>query len=270
MRRNKIEGKCHICGIEGPLTFEHTPPRAAFNNKRVITFSFEEAMKLGPDEISRGKIQQKGMGSYTFCGKCNNNTGQWYGVKFADWCYQGMDILIKSKGKPSLFYFHYIFPLAVIKQIVVMFFSGNNYGFNNANPELVEFILNKKKRFLHPKYRFFVYYNIEGKLRTGGLTAKCDASGAHEPIIMSEINFPPFGYLMTLNSQPPDNRLCEISHFARYSYDEFVRFSFKLPVLPTHLLVPGDYRNKEEIKRQMEDSKKIEERGQTKDKHSKP
>jgi len=35
MAKKKIHGICHICLQEGELTFEHVPPRSAFNNSRV-------------------------------------------------------------------------------------------------------------------------------------------------------------------------------------------------------------------------------------------
>src|SRR5216684_6998566 len=104
MSQMKREGVCHICGNYGPLSFEHIPPRAAFNNRSVIKVKFEEALELGPDGVAKGPIQQQGAGQYTLCRKCNNDTGAWYGKSFVDWCYQGMDILIRTKGKPSLIY----------------------------------------------------------------------------------------------------------------------------------------------------------------------
>jgi len=40
---------------------------------------FEDTIELGPDGVAKGPIQQRGMGSYTLCNKCNNDTGHWYG-----------------------------------------------------------------------------------------------------------------------------------------------------------------------------------------------
>jgi len=53
-----------------------------------------------------------------------------------------------------------------------------------------------------------------------------------------------------LGSPPPDNRLVEITHFSSFDYWDFVELEVKLPVLPTHLIYPGDYRPKDEIYRQ--------------------
>lgn len=55
--------------------------------------------------------------------------------------------------------------------------------------------------------------------------------------------------MMTIDSNPPDGRLAEITHFSHYGYEEFSVFSQRLPVLPTHTVFPGDYRTKERIYR---------------------
>jgi hypothetical protein len=218
----------------------------AFNDRPVITVNFETAISLGPDEVVKGPVKQKGMGNYTLCEKCNNITGHWYGTRFVAWCYQGMEILRRAQGKPSLFYMNYLFPLAIIKQIITMFFSVNGEKFNEMNPDLVEFVLNRDRKYLSPKYRLFVYYNIEGKLRTSGVSALW-AGNKGKMSVISELTFPSFGYVMSFDSEPPDSRLFEISHFARYDYNAFEVMELRLPVLPTHMMFPGDYRSKEEI-----------------------
>ena len=85
MSKKKILGKCHLCGSYGELTFEHVPPRAAFNNRPVIPMSHDQAFNLRPEESPKGPIQQRGMGGYTLCSNCNNRTGHWYGSSFVDW-----------------------------------------------------------------------------------------------------------------------------------------------------------------------------------------
>lgn len=249
--RRKQVGICHLCGYKKELSFKHVPPRSAFNDKPVIRVKFDDTIGLSPDDKPKGRIQQRGIGGYTLCGKCNNDTGAWYGGKFVDWCYQGKEILVKSGGNPSLIYMNYLFPLAIIKQIVTMFFSVNVDTFCKANPELVRFVLDPERKDLSPEYRFFVYYNTTGRFRYSGIVGQMEMKdqfgSMSKPRLMSEITFPPFGYLMTINSEPPDNRLFEISHFARHDYSEMRVMTMKLPVLPTHTAYPGDYRTKEEI-----------------------
>lgn len=240
-------GECHICGVVGPLSFEHTPPRGAFNNRTVVAATFDQVVSLGPEGTAKGTIEQKGMGAFTLCNKCNNDTGSWYGNQFIAWCYQGMQILLASGGRPSLVYPHYLFPLPTIKQVITMFFIVNQLGFAARNPELVAFVLNKHRKYLDPRYRIFIYYNIEGNYRSTGIVGKVSLGSGSPPIILSEMNFPPFGYVMTYNGTVPEKQLAEIAHFAGYDYEEFKILNIRLPVLPTHIWIPTDYRTKEQI-----------------------
>ena len=240
------EGNCCICGIYGPLSFEHVPPRSAFNDKLVVKARFDDVVGLGPDAIIKGKAQQQGAGDYTLCPRCNNNTGSWYGKDFVDWCYQGYEILTRTRGQPSIIYLNYLFPLRIVKQIITMFFSINGSGFADANPELVKFVLNRDFRYISPKYRLFVYFSIGRLARSSGVSALVNIN-TQKTCIFSEMNYFPYGYVLTLNSHPPDRRLIEISHFARFGYKEFAIMELRLPVLPTYLYFPGDYRTKEQI-----------------------
>lgn len=254
VRRSKPTGPCRICGDVGPLTYEHVPPRAAFNNRRVVVATGDNAMELGPYPPARGTILQRGVGAYTLCGRCNNSTGRWYAPAFIEWCYQGMHVLIRSGGRPSLVYLNYLLPLRIIKQIITMFFSVNGERFAASHPELVQFVMDKERRYLNPKYRVFAYYNTAETGRRVGIAGRLDLK-TRQVIVMSEISFVPFGYLLTLGSEPPDQRLLEITHFARYGYDEFEVAELRIPVLQTHLAIPGDYRTREEILKQAAFSK---------------
>ncbi|MCK5345429.1 MAG: hypothetical protein KAR20_18600, partial [Candidatus Heimdallarchaeota archaeon] len=239
-------GICRICGASGKLSYEHLPPKAAFNDRNVIKLSGNKLIGIGPMEYPSGLIQQGGAGDYTICQKCNNNTGTWYGKNFVNWCYQGMEYLLKTNGKPTLYYMYYIFPLRIVKQLITMFFSVNSPTFRQKNHELEKFVLNKEKKYLSPEYRLYAYYNISNKCRYVGVTHRLKLD-QRKSYIFCEINFPPFGYVLTLNSDPPDERLADITYFAKYSYSDFKVMNIRMPVLETHLAYPGDYRTKDEI-----------------------
>jgi len=244
--RQKI-GTCHICGSNGKLTKEHVPPQRAFNKQKVVSVVGRKLIGIGPDDFPKGEIQQGGAHSYTLCSNCNNKTGHWYGNGFIDFCYQGMEYLYKSKGEPSLYYMYYLFPLQVIKQIVTMFFSVNTSAFSQKNPELVRFVLNKEQTYLPTKYRIYAYYNISNRCRYVGVTSLLKIENSMSSHTFCEINHPPFGYVLTLNSDPPDERLEDITFFANYPYNEFKVITINFPVLETHLPHPGDYRTRNEI-----------------------
>lgn len=255
MRRERPQGTCHICGTFGDLSFEHIPPRKAFNDRRVVYVRFEEAINLGPDEFPRGEIHQRGVGGHTLCAACNSKTGGWYGNQFIDWCYKGMSVLMSSRGRPSLSYVVHLYPLPVLKEIVTMLFSVEHDRFQGVNQELVRFVLGRSRTGLPKKYRFFTYFNTSPRPRAMA-TAVLMRGG--KPILISEFSYPPYGYVMTIDSKPPDDRLFEITHFAGYEYGELAELALDLPVLPVHTPFPGDYRTKEEIKRQIQQNKELD------------
>jgi hypothetical protein len=51
----------------------------------------------------------------------------------------------------------------------------------------------------------------------------------------SEISFRPFGFVFAINSEKPDNRLTDITHFARHEYNPWNDFYQRFKVLPVYL-----------------------------------
>jgi hypothetical protein len=240
-RHRSIQGICHLCGAVGPLTFEHVPPKKAFNNRRTIRLNFLETLALGPDAPIRGKTHQGGTGNHTLCHRCNNDTGAWYAPALIEWCYHGMDIVERSGGRPELIYVYQCYPLRILKQILTMFCSVSGPSFTEAQPWLRRYLLNRESRDFNDSFRVFVYYNLGPKFRYAGISGMMDVDTG-EVSVFSEITYPPFGYVLTIDSAPPDKRLVEITFFRRYLFSELARLEISLPVLPSHLAYPGDYR----------------------------
>lgn len=109
MKACQHPGVCKLCGELKPLTFEHVPPKHAFNSFPVMYYSFDEAIKImaGADgrkpwdfEGLKGKKHQAGSGAYYLCRSCNSNTGSWYdrykehtpfGVNISSWANYSYD-----------------------------------------------------------------------------------------------------------------------------------------------------------------------------------
>lgn len=273
MARKTVLGTCRICSKQNTkLSFEHVPPRAAFNDRPAVGKLFSELIDKNPDNYfeEKGRISQWGYGDYTLCEECNNNTGGWYGTAFAEWAHQGMDILEHAHRAPLLYYNFRIFPLRVMKQVICMFFSITDDMFAFNHPDLVKFVLNKNERHLNPDIRIFAYYNTGPHGRyIGGVSIQSmrpdkinrdmienivgQAQSDHERgRALSEVACIPLGYVMAFGSEAPDDRLTDISSFAKYRYNDYRSIPLRLPVLPVYSKYPADYRNREQIERDAE------------------
>ena len=121
-----VPGPCCICGTHGKLSFEHVPPKRAFNDHGVFEADVKKMLENGwePGVKPDGRINQKGAGRFTLCDRCNNATGSWYGTPYIAVAKQAMELLHRSGGDVSLAYPYRMYPLRFLKQVVTMFFSA--------------------------------------------------------------------------------------------------------------------------------------------------
>ncbi len=242
------EGPCHICGKYGKLSFEHSPPEAAFNDRPLVYAAIKKLIGASDPDNPKGRKQQRGAGAYTLCGRCNNLTGHWYGGAFVEMAYQGMQILQRTGKTPTLYYPFHLFPLRIIKQVICMFMSANSPQFRKAHPQFEQILLNRDARFVLPQeVRVYAFYTIGDRSRSAGVSAIVNFKQPGNSAILSEITFPPFGFVMAFESAPPDPQLFDISEFSRFKYEDYYSVAMRLPVLPIYTFYPGDYRSREEL-----------------------
>lgn len=254
-------GKCSVCGIEDRLTFEHVPPEAAFNNDSIryadINHHFDEGRlqgELGHPSEMRHRTSRRGAGAYTLCQRCNNDTGAWYVRHYVVWSYQGMSFRLAGGSSLSLPF--RIFPGAVAKQIVCMFASACGPGVFEANPSLRKFVLDREAIGFDPKLRLFCFMTDprSTKTRQAGVTGMLSLGGpAHH---FAEISFPPFGYILAFDSDPPSEGLTDITFFSHQHSRAYREMHLKLPMREIHTYFPGDYRTGAEWEATLEKTKK--------------
>jgi hypothetical protein len=256
---NSNFGICHICGTYGKLSFEHVPPRAAFNDRRILHVAFEKIITIENFDRIDGKIQQRGAGAYTLCGSCNNDTGRWYGGAFAGWAHQAMRIIIDTRGRPSLRYPFNLFPLRVLKQVICMFFSVNGPRFQQVQPELVRFVLDRYSKSIPNNLRVYAFYTYSNRSRAAGMSGIVRGLGTTRSSVhvFSEITFPPFGFaLASTRHLPPEANFCDITEFSQFEYRDWRwGVTMKLPFMPVYTGFPGDYRTRDQAIADFEQSR---------------
>jgi hypothetical protein len=253
-------GECCICGSIGKLTFEHVPPQAAFNDRRVFQAKIDDLLAgkwLPGEALTSGKYIQRGAGRHSLCAKCNNDTGTWYGAAYVDFARQAMILLHRSSGRMKLAYPYGIFPLRVLKQIVVMFFSACGPSLRKAHPDLVGFVLNRGQRYFPQNVQIWAYLHdpVEStSTRQSGVTGMMRPGGQY---VFSEIAFPPFGLIMSFNAEPVKEELCNLTHFHLSGIDTWDVKYLRMPVLPVVSFFPGDFRTVTEIRKSVVESQKL-------------
>lgn len=242
-------GKCHICGKECELTFEHFPPRSCSNNKPIKSFKYDKDIGFNPFLFTqRYKSLQSGFGKYTLCSVCNTKTAHNYVADYKNWSELISHISMKPGIKCYNLAIENISTLGIIKQIVVMFFSANRPDFRDKHSELLDFILNPQKTDLPQNYKIFTYLTYSNRIRVSAISAKINPLSMSTSIF-SEIVFPPVGYILSINSEPPDQRVSDISNFSLVPYRKKTDVDLVLNLLPTFSKLPGDFRSEDEFRR---------------------
>lgn len=262
-------GKCHLCGKEEQLTFEHLPPQKANNNQEAHAIVGDNLMRhiagvKDPWDFKgvRYKKLQRGMGGYTLCSTCNNNTGNWYAKHYTDFA-NTIGYVLNNKvdlEKTESMYLELkdMYPLRIIKQILCMFASTMHPGFLEVNKELKEFILDKESRnFNSKKYRVSMYALKNRSNGWSGLTALLyDDFKTIRKVAYMDLY--PVGFILELDpTQETYNYTSDITSMAtEYDYNTKGILGITLNILERNNFFPGDFRTKEEIKKQMDSSKK--------------
>lgn len=256
MSKKKQIGVCRLCGKTRNLTFEHVPPRSAFNHDAVSIIEGDEFINLfGSDRLPwdtegiKHRIQQQGRGGYYLCESCNNNTGSWYVddyVKFV----RGIHFALQTAESQEPFNIATlkctgIRPMPLYKAIMTMFCDINNECFGDE--KLRNYLLTKESTNLDfENCRVFLYL-YDGKVeRMSGLAGVMRSDVGF--LIMSEIATYPLGMVLYRNCPegftPPG---VEITDFGTYGYNEIVDVEMGIPKLECNTFFPGDYRPQQMI-----------------------
>lgn len=265
-------GKCSLCGKECELTFEHIPPKAAFNSTPARPVSgnqlFTEEVLNDKDRMPweteglRYKNQQQGMGMNSLCQDCNNNTGSWYGdayVMFAKICHSAVSNY--DPKDPNGIIIKDIYPLRIIKQIISMFCSINS-PYRKQFDELRSFVLDKQKVGLDKsKYKLCMYFTNTTLMKHAGFSVmlKQGASG-FEHMAMSEITTYPLGFILYFN--PTDTweyHGTDITAFADVGYDDKLDIEMPWKIEEMNDIFPEHFRSREEVRQCVEKNSKYSE-----------
>lgn len=257
MARSEVIGTCRICRFHGPLSFEHVPPKKAFNNRPVVRARIEQIVRPEPWDGKTGTQVQRGSGANTLCERCNNLTGHWYGDEYVRWAHRALEVMdnipvddelafrLRFRGKPLRF----------LKQVITMMFSANGPEFASFHPELVAFVLQKSKRYLPPQYAVDLVL-VRGSLARSVGVFSLLSTNRNEVTIASEVAHYPFAFQLYFGG-PPVGRHGPIEQFGQYTYDEEVEVTLQTIAGHVSTKFPGDYRSRDRVEREARASDRL-------------
>ncbi len=265
MSKKVIYGNCALCGKKEKLTFEHIPPKEAFNSSPARPVTGDKIVgqkgRLPWDNSGlRYENLQQGMGKTCLCEDCNNNTGSWYAndyIKFA----HIVHFILKTENldKYKSVGIKKIYPLRFIKQVISNFCSINNDPEDERFRCLSDFVLNKKTKGLDKtKYKLCIYFTksnftkyvpctVVGKINTHG----------YDYIAVSEITSYPLGFVLYF--EPTDTWTYEgvdITEMSNYDYNDLCDIELPLCIKEVNDIFPTYYRTKEEIEACVKENEK--------------
>jgi len=239
MGKNKVYGDCALCGKYGELTFEHIQPRCCDNKKRVFKFNLNDVIKnkiYTKDGKHRGvKIIQKGFGLYSICESCNKYAGSYYINAYKCFYKQGLKVYENNSSTLVDLSFSNIYPLRIIKEIIMMFISVNVN--NSLGRSFENYLLNKENQKFPKGYNIYAYFTEDIYSFALFSEAQRYINGKIGISCYSLVSFKPFGFILTYNSKPLPryNEVCSIMAFSKYKYDEVESLKLMLPVINTDI-----------------------------------
>jgi hypothetical protein len=225
--RQKVTGKCKLCGQTTELTKEHIPPKESGNKHRSIDHSVSDWLTSQDLAVvpSKGKPQQGGIYGYTLCASCNNLTGALYGGEYQKWAFGGFAALanlpespedlnkqigadgrwswtleakVGSKDNP-------VHPGAFVREVLSMFCSLSvSWNLAERYPEIRRIILEQATEPLPSGFDLAMGLYLGPMLRFSGPQLLIDASDGLWQWVM-EVAYPPYSFLLVLCSNKAES-----------------------------------------------------------------
>lgn len=230
-------GICHICGKECELTFEHIPPKKAFNWHQARIYNGYEALSKSQGGPARYINSQQGMGKYSLCKDCNNLTGAWYAPAYSKFALDVIKSLQNNEplthGDVVTYTFKGAPPLQIVKQIVAMFCSLLPYqdvrrlGFDNLLLERERNTVNKEAFDL----RMYLTPIENGQVMIGPAVAEYMIENTIKTGWVVDIGAYPFGFILNLTPEIPVEYGTSIMNMFDVKYEDKYLFDLTLMYL---------------------------------------
>lgn len=238
MAKAKTFGICRLCGDERELTYEHVPPRCAFNREPAKMYRLDQWVVLESGGPARYQSQQRGSGYVTLCADCNERRGgAWNVGEFCLWTKTAAVLIGKFPEGQTVTEASFrprkpLKPLPFTKQIVSMLLALNLPDFGAQHPELRRFVMEKERTGLPEEYRLYLslcdlpFARWVGRYGFLGITL----DGEVETVTATELSYFPFTHVLAIGPPLRMGALLDITDFTRWSRNDVFDEKLTLPV----------------------------------------
>lgn len=250
--------RCRLCGTTEKLSFEHVPPKAAFNNERAELYGLDawlERDRLTGHPGKRGIIVQQGSGVRTLCEDCNSRAGALYVREMARWARIGRQALAEnrlaveeadSQIAPSgiRLTIQRAQPGRFIKQMVTMLLAIAPVQLVDVYPDLAAYAREPNATEFPPGMTLYLNLFAGPIARfVGQASVIREQDGASYAV--SELAYPPYAYALVIGEpvDAPALQGCDITNFASASVDRRANVEMLMQCGFGHTVIPLDYRS---------------------------
>lgn len=231
-------GICRLCGETRKLTFEHIPPRAAFNDAQVFIQNHENLFEEGSYLYGKRRSSHRGMGRQSLCESCQTKTGGWYAKHYVEFARQAAVLIHRDFKKSPFDHCYQIQPLEVLKQALVMFASTESSRTLLDRPEYRRYLLDPYNTQFPSDFRVYLYYTLSSTHRMNGRAMVADGARVSH---CAEISFHPIGLVLSFNKTPPHQAMVDITDFSSCAPMERKSVHVSPPVLEVSTVCTGTY-----------------------------
>ncbi len=237
------EGRCRLCGKIGPLTKEHVPPHAAFNDHPILFYRFAQT--------NRGLVQaaiphRDGFSLPVLCDRCNGRTGTKYGTEYVRFVKNLAEIADRAEPGDTVPVSMLTYPLRISKQALTIVAATCEPEVVEENPRLRSLILNRDETGMPDGLRLFAFIPaIRGFSKSTGRGAFISKE---RPTLtrLAENSWWPIGWVLTFDGAPLDDAF-EITNWTRRPFKARDYVSMHLPVHWNVAMGPADFRSPERL-----------------------
>jgi hypothetical protein len=250
--------RCRLCGTLEDLSFEHVPPKSAFNRDRAEMLGLDawlEREKSTGRPGRRGNISQRGSDVRTLFRTCNSRAGRLYVPEMARWVRIGRNALCDNREAVDHadttvstlgmgLKINEVRPGRFVKPMVTMLLAIAPIGIPAGYPGLAAYARDPGVTALPDGMSLYLNFYLGPISRFVGSAAVVRESGK-ATYAVTELAYPPFADALVMGepADAPALPCCDITSFAAAPIDRLASVEMFMQCGFGHTPLPLDYRS---------------------------